>query len=84
MPDSQAKEIAHAVEVALLKQTVENNEKAVSELAIAVRDLTALVTAMSATIAEARGGWRVLMLLGGAAAVMGSGLTWFLTHVKFS
>lgn len=34
-----------------------------------------------AQLAEARGGWRVLMLIGGAAGAIGSGLTWVLSHL---
>ena len=31
-------------------------------------------------LSEARGGWRTLMWLGGAAATLGGVITWFLTH----
>jgi hypothetical protein len=31
-------------------------------------------------LSEARGGWRLLMALGGAAAVLGGAITWLLTH----
>lgn len=31
-------------------------------------------------LSEARGGWKLLMLLGGAAATLGAGITWFATH----
>lgn len=43
--------------------------------------LTANVTAMRLEMAEAKGGWRLLMLLGGGAATMGSAATWALTHM---
>ena len=33
-----------------------------------------------ARLSEAKGGWRLLMLLGGAAASAGGAITWFLTH----
>lgn len=81
------KVIAHAVEVALLKQTVERNERAIVELTVAVRDLsvqvTTMATTMSTSLAEARGGWKVLLALGGAAATVGSAVTWLLAHFKF-
>lgn len=35
---------------------------------------------MRLEMAEARGGWKVLMLLGGASATLGGGVTWALTH----
>jgi hypothetical protein len=31
-------------------------------------------------MAEAKGGWKLLMLLGGSAATLGSAATWALTH----
>lgn len=31
-------------------------------------------------LSEAKGGWRALMLLGGAGATLGGAVTWFLTH----
>jgi hypothetical protein len=35
-------------------------------------------------VTEARGGWRTLLLLGGAAATMGGAIAWALQHVKLS
>lgn len=31
-------------------------------------------------LSEAKGGWRALMLLGGAGATLGGAITWFMTH----
>jgi hypothetical protein len=31
-------------------------------------------------LSEAKGGWRALMLLGGAGATLGAAVTWVLTH----
>lgn len=31
-------------------------------------------------LSEAKGGWRIMMLLGGAGATLGGLLTWFATH----
>lgn len=33
-------------------------------------------------MAEARGGWKALMMLGGASGSLGAGLTWLATHLK--
>lgn len=33
-------------------------------------------------LAEARGGWRTLMWLGGASSTFGAGITWVATHWK--
>jgi hypothetical protein len=42
------------------------------------------MTAVRLQLAEAKGGWRLLMLLGGAGATFGSVITWGLTHFKWS
>ena len=44
-------------------------------------DLDGKLQKLSDAITEARGGWRMALLLGGAAAAAGSGLTWLLQHV---
>jgi hypothetical protein len=38
------------------------------------------MTAVRLQLAEAKGGWKLLMLLGGGAASLGSGLTWAVQH----
>lgn len=61
----------------------------VSYLKLAVADLRATNTVQNekldrvlAQLSEARGGWRTLMLIGGAAGSIGGGLTWLLSHMK--
>lgn len=39
------------------------------------------MTAVRLQLAEASGGWRMLVMLGGASAALGSGITWALTHL---
>lgn len=66
---------AMAVEVAYLK--------------VAVARLDAINTAQSEKLdrvleqlAQARGGWRTLMLIGGAAGSLGGVITWLVSHLK--
>lgn len=61
----------------------------VSYLKVAVADLRASNTLQNekldkvlAQLAEARGGWRTLMLIGGAAGSIGSAITWVLQHMR--
>jgi hypothetical protein len=42
--------------------------------------MASAIQSMQLQMAEAKGGWRVLMLLGGAAAGAGSFITWALSH----
>ena len=39
------------------------------------------VHAMQFQMAEAKGGWRTLVFLGGAAASLGGAISWMLSHV---
>lgn len=46
-------------------------EAQIAALTKSVEALTAKVNEMSTTLSEARGGWRLLVLLGGASAMLG-------------
>lgn len=50
---------------------IEALQREVARLAEAVRDLSDEVTKVRNTLDAARGGWKVLMLMGGAAAAVG-------------
>jgi hypothetical protein len=50
-------------------------------LVSAVRDLDSKVDTIHEKLSEAKGGWKVLMGLGGASSVLGGLVTWFATHV---
>lgn len=47
----------------------------------AVRDLDGKVDTIHDKLTEAKGGWKVLMGLGGASSVLGGLVTWFATHI---
>lgn len=49
-------------------------------LVSAVRDLDGKVDTIHDKLTEAKGGWKVLMGLGGASSVIGGVVTWFATH----
>lgn len=76
MPDSEiARELAtHAIEIAYLKQS---NERILAEL----HALRTQLTSVQNTLSEARGGWRALMLVGGASASIGALLSEILGKV---
>ncbi len=64
-----------SVEVAHLKL-------AVADLRTTNAELDRKLDQVLAQLAEARGGWRTLMLLGGAAGSIGGGLTWLISHLR--
>ena len=44
-------------------------------------DMTNKLDQVLAALSEAKGGWKLMMLLGGGAATFGSLITWALTHI---
>jgi hypothetical protein len=47
----------------------------------AVRDLDGKVDTIHDKLTEAKGGWKVLMGLGGASSMIGAAVTWIVTHM---
>lgn len=52
----------------------------VETLVTSVKTLTEKVEAIDQRMAEARGGWKLLMFLGGSAGAAGAGLGAWVTH----
>jgi hypothetical protein len=58
-----------------------------AEVASLRRDLGTInetLKEVNATLQEARGGWKTLMWLSGAAATLGAGASWVVSHVRFA
>lgn len=70
-----------AVDIARLQVQVEHLTAALGEMTKAVAALTAKVEGIGDTLTEAKGGWRMLMLVGGAAGSVGAALAWIVSHV---
>jgi prefoldin subunit 5 len=68
-------------EIALLKQAMAHRDKQIDDLAESVKTLTTKVDSIAQTLSEAKGGWRILMLVGGASGLMGGAVHWFLNNV---
>lgn len=75
----EALQQAH-VDIARLQEQVSNLRRDVDDLRSAIHTLTSTISAMNTTLSEARGGWKLMMLLGGGAATFGSVITWVLTQ----
>lgn len=65
-----------------LESEVEALSDLVRSQTTAMANMSARLDTMNATLSEARGGWKTLMLIGGAAAGLGSAISWALAHIK--
>lgn len=62
-------------------ETLIRSDQAKTEL---LEQLATDMTAVRLQLAEAKGGWKLLVVLGGGAATAGSAMTWLLSHLKIS
>lgn len=70
------------INIGALQVQVRAQADQIDELKGMIVALTGKVDELSTTLTEARGGWRMLMLLGGASATLGGALVWALQHLK--
>jgi hypothetical protein len=70
----------NAIAVAAIQVEVAHLKVAVADLRTTNVELNAKLDRLISAMDEARGGWRALMLMGGAAGAIGSGLTWLAAH----
>lgn len=68
------------VAIAVLETKVESQAKEIERLTKAIELLAGKLDTVAATLTEARGGWRAMMMLGGAGATFGGLITWAFEH----
>jgi prefoldin subunit 5 len=86
MPEhySQDRALTEAqVAIATLEVQFANMAAQLAELKQTLSSLNTKLDAVNTTLTEARGGWRTLMAVGGAAAAATAGLAWIGQHVKW-
>lgn len=72
----QARELAtHASEIRHLQNDMDKMVDDMEEIKKAIIEI-------NKTLSEAKGGWKMLLAVGGAAGVVGSGITWLVSHWK--
>lgn len=72
------------VDIAVLKVMMDQRDKELMALVNAVKDLSEKVDNIATTLTEARGGWRMLMLIGGISAAAGGILARMVDHIRFN
>ena len=77
MSDEQLiREIAtHGAEI---KHIQDDLDKIATEMA----EVRKALSEINKTLSEARGGWKILMMIGGAGGAVGSFITWVVAHWK--
>lgn len=70
------------LDIAVLKTELVHLRRDVDTLAGAVERLTTALNSMNTTMSEARGGWRMMMLLGGVSATFGGIVAWLIQHLS--
>lgn len=69
-------------EVKALAQTLEAQNRTLEAQNKKMDQMATQMTAIRTTLAEARGGWKVLLAIGGAASGVTMGLQWLVQHFK--
>jgi hypothetical protein len=69
------------IDIAALEKTVEAMARQNERMEGAITALTSTVNGMRDQLTEAKGGWRVLMAIGGAAATAGGVIAWAVEHL---
>ncbi|WP_208281455.1 hypothetical protein [Massilia oculi] len=72
----------NAIALAQLQVEVAYMKAAIARLDASNQELDQKLDRVLNQLAQARGGWRTLMLIGGAAGSIGSGITWLVSHLK--
>jgi hypothetical protein len=79
---AQAEALATArINIARLEVQVFSLTKGMSDLQESNQQLTDKLDQVLLTLSEARGGWRTMMIVGGAASTVGAVLSWVIQHL---
>ena len=72
-----------SVQIARLEEQFRAMREWMQEMAEAQRETQRQLAELQRQLEQARGGWRTLMWLGGAAASLGACASWIASHVRF-
>ena len=70
------------VEYGELKGAVTSLQLQVSEFKAKQGQMDMKLDMVLDRLAEAKGGWKVMLMFGGAAGTLGAGLSWIFSHLK--
>lgn len=82
MPDMSTLDQDNAIRLAVLENEIQHLKASNSRLEASNASLDAKIDMVLSTMSEARGSWRTLLLMGGAAGSLGGLMTWIISHWK--
>ena len=71
-----------SLQIARLEERMATMDRDMRAQSIKLDEMRQQLEQVLAALSEAKGGWRTLMLLGGAAASAGGLISWVLTHIQ--
>lgn len=77
----EAEQRQAAIDIAVLKEQVGTLSRTMNEMRETLDTLAKEMADVSSTLAQARGGWKTLMVVGGAAASLAEAVHWVVAHV---
>lgn len=83
MPDTKDQEaLTQArIDIAALKAQSDAQGREIGELKAAIFSMSQKLDSVANTLTEAKGGWKLMMALGGAGATFGALFVWFVQHI---
>lgn len=69
------------IDIAVLKVMVQSQAREIDALTQAVKAMAEQIGTMNSLLSEAKGGWKIIAAVAGAAGVFGSAISWVLIHV---
>lgn len=69
-------------EIATHGAEIKHIQDDLDEIAKEMKQVREALAEINKTLSEARGGWKILMMIGGAGGAVGSFITWVVAHWK--
>lgn len=72
-----------SLQIARLEERMATMDRDMQAQTVRIEAMQVQLSQVLAALSEAKGGWRTLMLLGGAAASAGGVIGWAMSHLQF-
>ena len=69
-------------EIATHGAEIKHIQDDLDQIAAEMKEVRLALAEINKTLSEAKGGWKILMLIGGAGGTVGAFITWLVSHWK--